>query len=112
MRREGLIAAHPSAFRNRFDRLVRLAGFIRNDGKRNSNRTLATEWKKNAMRHSFGSYHFALHGDSILTSNELGHQQGDTVLFSHYRALTTKDQGKAYFRIVPDESSARVVEFA
>jgi len=64
------------------------------------------------MRHSFGSYHFALHADSIKTSNELGHQQGDNVLFEHYRALTNKKQADAYFGLVPDPALGEVVQFA
>jgi len=59
------------------------------------------KWDANAMRHSFGSYHYAKYGNSIETARILGHKTDDTVLFSHYRALTTKDQGNAYFNIYP-----------
>jgi len=58
-------------------------------------------WDANAMRHSFGSYHYAKYGNSIETARILGHKSDDTVLFSHYRALTTKEQGVAYFSIYP-----------
>jgi len=60
-------------------------------------------WESNAMRHSFGSYHYALHGNSVETARILGHQTDDTVLFSHYRALTTKDQGSAFFATFPKQ---------
>ena len=56
-------------------------------------------WNANAMRHSFGSYHYALHEDSMWTSKELGHKANDDVLFEFYRALTTKAQGEKYFSI-------------
>jgi len=95
----------------RFNKLLRHAGFtekIEEDGKTIEK----VAWKKNAMRHSFGTYHFALHGDSIKTSNELGHRQGDGVLFSHYRALATKKQAEKYFGIVPPANANKVVEFA
>lgn len=59
------------------------------------------EWDANAMRHSFGSYHYAQGGNSIETARILGHKSDDTVLFSHYRALTTKEQGNTYFAIFP-----------
>jgi len=62
------------------------------------------------MRHSFGSYHFAKHGNSIETARILGHKGDDTVLFAHYRALTTKVQGDEYFAILP-KSSGKVIEF-
>jgi len=107
----GLIAEHESAFRNRFDNLLREAGFVDLEKQKLSNRQTPVLWKRNAMRHSFGSYHFALHGDSILTSNELGHSQGDAVLFNHYRALATKAKGKKYFGIMPAKSSRKVVGF-
>lgn len=95
----------------RFNKLLRNAGFtekIEEDGKTIEK----VVWKKNAMRHSFGTYHFALHGDSIKTSNELGHRQGDGVLFSHYRALATKKQAEKYFGIVPPANANKVVKFA
>jgi integrase len=68
-------------------------------------------WLKNGMRHSFGTYHYALHGDSAITSKELGHKQGDDELFDHYRALATKEQGEAYFAIKPGKAIEKVVKF-
>ena len=62
------------------------------------------------MRHSFGSYHYALHGNSVETARILGHKTDDTVLFSHYRALTSKDHGSAYFAIFPKQDG-KVVQF-
>jgi hypothetical protein len=58
------------------------------------------KWPKNAMRHSFASYHFELHGDSKKTAKELGHR-GEDLLFSHYRSLTKKGSGIKYFAISP-----------
>jgi len=66
-------------------------------------------WESNAMRHSFGSYHYAQHGNSVETARILGHKTDDTVLFSHYRALTTKEQGDAYFAIYPKQAGKVIV---
>ena len=56
-------------------------------------------WAKNVMRHSFASYHYALGGDSKSTSRQLGHRQGDHVLFTHYRNLVRQSDAVAYFGI-------------
>lgn len=98
-------------FDRRFNKLLRFAKFTEmvKDGEDEKEIVV---WKKNAMRHSFGSYHFALHGDSIKTSNELGHKQGDGVLFAHYRALSTNKQAGEYFAIAPEASLGKVVGFA
>ncbi|SVC47133.1 uncharacterized protein METZ01_LOCUS299987, partial [marine metagenome] len=63
-----------------------------------------TDWKdekSNALRHSFGSYHFALYQNAPLTSSLLGHRGDDDVLFDHYRALCDKKDAEAYFAITP-----------
>ena len=69
-------------------------------------------WESNAMRHSFGSYHYALHGNPLETSRLLGHKASDQVLFDHYRALATKTQAEAYFAICPPAKAQKVVAFA
>ncbi len=63
------------------------------------------------MRHSFGSYHYALHGDPLLTARLLGHKATDDVLFSHYRALTSKEEATAFFAIAPASDAKNVIEF-
>ena len=78
---------HYNHYQKRFRKLRMKAGF--------------ETWPANAMRHSFGSYHYALHEDAMWTSRELGHKGNDTVLFDYYRALTTKKQGERYFSIAP-----------
>jgi integrase len=68
----------------------------------------------NTTRHSFGTYHFALHGDSGKTSGQLGHRTGDYVLFDHYRALANNSDAERYFSLVPNlpkaESSATILQ--
>jgi integrase len=78
---------HFNDYQKRFRKLLKLAKF--------------TAWENNAMRHSFGSYHYALHGNPLETSRQLGHKASDQVLFDHYRALATKAQAEKYFAIRP-----------
>ena len=81
---------HENDFQKRFKRLCNAAKI---------------DWENNAMRHSFGSYQYAKDGNSVETARVLGHKADDTVLFSHYRALASKEQGEAYFSILPAAES-------
>lgn len=89
-------SAHANDYQKRFKKLAQLAGL---------------DWDANAMRHSFGAYHYARYGNSIETARILGHKADDTVLFTHYRTLATKEQGDAYFDIVPRHAGT-VVPFS
>lgn len=86
----------PKTYAKRFGRIHQLAGL---------------EWETNDTRDSFASYHYALHGDSILTSKEMGHKQGDEVLFAHYRQLARKEDAEIYFALRPPVSSNNVTAF-
>ncbi len=88
---------HATDYDKRFRKLQQLAGFGATDEKGNWRST----WNPNNMRHSFGTYDYALHGDPIRTAQLLGHKATDDVLFEHYRALATKKDGAAYFKIRP-----------
>lgn len=57
-------------------------------------------WPHNAARHSYATYHLALHQDPGRTSLMLGHQS-QALLFEHYRGLATKEEAEAFFGIVP-----------
>jgi integrase len=98
--RKGPVARndHFNDYQKRFKKLLIAANF--------------TRWESNAMRHSFGSYHYALHGNPLETSRQLGHKASDQVLFDHYRALATKKQAEEYFAITPSAGSGKIVEFA
>ncbi len=108
--RKGIVAKgnHHDAYRRRFTKLLELTGF----GSKDSNGKWTSNWKTNAMRHSFGTYHFALHGNANETSRLLGHKSNDQILFEHYRALATKGQGQAFFSIEPPITESKLVEFA
>jgi hypothetical protein len=64
------------------------------------------------MRHSFGSYHYSLHGNPLETSRLLGHKASDQVLFDHYRALASKEQAKQFFALMPPASAQKVVQLS
>jgi integrase len=59
-------------------------------------------WSANGCRHSFATYHRALHRDAGSTALELGHASTD-LLFASYRVLATADEAHAYFSITPAE---------
>ncbi|MBT5169545.1 MAG: hypothetical protein HN763_05200 [Opitutales bacterium] len=40
-----------------------------------------SDWETNAIRHSFGRYHYALHGNSLETSRQLEYKANDYVPF-------------------------------
>lgn len=88
---------HFNDHQKRFQKLLRFAKFDR--------------WEGNAMRHSFGSYHYALHSNPLETSRLLGHKASDQVLFDHYRALATKANAEAYFGVRPPVDAAKIVRF-
>jgi site-specific recombinase XerD len=69
-----------------------------------------TVWPKNALRHSFASYHLALGHDWARTAFELGHGSGTDILARHYRQLVTEAQAKEYFELRPEECAQSVPE--
>lgn len=61
---------------------------------------LGIEWPANAMRHSYASYHYALHEDASKTAATLGHADTN-MLFRNYRGLATKAQAEKYWGLRP-----------
>lgn len=57
------------------------------------------EWKANAPRHCFVSYHLAQFGSAAKTALEAGHTEQMT--FSNYRALVTPKAAAEFWAIVP-----------
>jgi integrase len=60
---------------------------------------LASQWPQDAMRHSFASYHLALHHSEGRTALEMG--TSPQMLFQHYRELVTAQAAEAFFGIMP-----------
>lgn len=63
-------------------------------------REFLNPWPKNGLRHSFVSYHYALHGASA-TAREAGHSEA--ILHAHYRALVTKESANEFWALTPSE---------
>jgi integrase len=57
-------------------------------------------WPRNALRHSFASFHLAHHRDAGRTALQLGHTESRT-LFAHYRELVRRGDAEAFWQIVP-----------
>ena len=45
-------------------------------------------------------------------TEKLDHKADDTVLFDHYRALTTKNEAEKFFGITPKAEATKIVSFA
>jgi integrase len=71
--------------RKRLARVVQIAGL---------------NWKPDIMRHSFASYHLAMHTSADKTALELGHRDSK-MLFAHYRELVTQEAAQSYWSIRP-----------
>jgi len=62
-------------------------------------RSSGVGWPQNVTRHSWCSYHLALHESPGKTALEAGHSEA--MLFGHYRELVTRESARAYFAIRP-----------
>jgi integrase len=70
----------------RIDRFAERAGIV--------------DWPKNALRHSYASYHLAHHKDAAKTALEMGHNS-QTLLFRNYRELVKPSQAVEFWKIAP-----------
>lgn len=73
------------------------------------------EWTENLARHSFATYHAALHGDWARTAAQLGHPHGLALLLRHYRAAERKAEAEKFFGLRPENVPAlasRVIAMA
>jgi len=57
----------------------------------------------NALRHSFCTYHVALHGDAGKTATLLTHRGNVSILYEHYKGNATREDGKAWFSLTPND---------
>jgi integrase len=74
-------------FSSRFDRLRKAAGI--------------QDWPRNALRHSFASYHLARHKDAVRTAHLMGHSGGTDMLHSHYKSLVSTADAERFWALVP-----------
>jgi integrase len=67
---------------------------------RKRQKVVGLETKQNALRHSFCSYHLALHRNAALTAELAGNSP--QMLNRHYKALVSKIAAERWFSISPD----------
>jgi integrase len=73
-----------------------------NELGRHIGRKTGTDWQKNGWRHSFGTYHFKLHGDPHATITAMGTSLEK--LNRHYMSkaqIVSKELAKEWFSIMP-----------
>lgn len=68
------------------------------------------DWPKNALRHSFASYHFAAFKNAPLTSSMLGHS-GTRTFEKRYKKRVTPSEGARFWTLVP-VAATKVVSMA
>ena len=62
-------------------------------------KSIVDNWPHNALRHSFGSYHYAQYRDENRTAAEMGNSPA--VVFRHYRALVKREAADAFWMLRP-----------
>lgn len=67
----------------------------------------AFTWKRNGLRHSFCSYRLAFTHDAAKTALEAGNSTA--MIFRHYNAAVTEDEGKAWFGVMPNTKDNVIV---
>jgi integrase len=63
-------------------------------------------WPMDVLRHSFASYHVAMHKDLNATALELGHTS-TKMLFQHYREAVKPEAAKAWWALMPPTKKGR-----
>ena len=56
-------------------------------------------WKKNGLRHSFATYHLALHSDPVKTAFQCGNSP--VVIHNHYKGLAGKNEVAKFWELRP-----------
>ena len=82
-----------TAFQERFSELCKTAEVAR---------------KTNGLRHSFCSFHFALHANENLTAQQAGNSPA--MIHAHYKGLATKAEAKKWFNVLPPKSAKNVIQ--
>ena len=58
--------------------------------------------RRNGLRHAFCTYHYALHANENLTSQQAGNSPA--MIHQHYKGLATKAEGEKWFAVMPPKS--------
>jgi hypothetical protein len=65
-------------------------------------------WRHNGLRHSFCTYRVAATQNVAQTALEAGNSAH--TIFSHYRALATETEGRAWFALAPSRPAKVALE--
>ena len=65
------------------------------------------KWKKNALRHSYASYRFALTTDAGRVAGEMGNSH--QIVHSNYRELVTPADAERWFAAMPTPDAANIL---
>jgi integrase len=63
--------------------------------------------KTNGLRHSFCSFHFALHANENQTAQQAGNSPA--MIHAHYKGLATKAEAEKWFNVTPPKSAKNVI---
>tara|TARA_B100001093_G_C26761521_1_gene985942 strand:- start:134 stop:1405 length:1272 start_codon:yes stop_codon:yes gene_type:complete len=85
--RTGLLVKSHAVYRRKIERARRVAGIC--------------VWPKNALRHSFASYHYAMYKDKLLVKQLMGHQTKSDTLEQHYRRRLPLKDAESFWSITP-----------
>jgi integrase len=66
-------------------------------------------WPNDVLRHSFASYHLALHRDINETALQLGHTS-TAMLFRHYRESVKPEAARAWWALMPGKSRLHTIK--
>ena len=58
--------------------------------------------KRNGLRHSYCSFHYALHANESLTAQQAGNSPA--MIHQHYKGLATRAEAEAWFAIAPAQA--------
>jgi len=60
------------------------------------------EWKANGLRHSFGSYHYEMHGNENETAKQMGNSPA--MVHKHYKSLVDKAEAEKFWALRPKQT--------
>jgi hypothetical protein len=64
--------------------------------------------KANGLRHSFCTYHFALHANENQTAQQAGNSPA--MIHAHYKGLATKADADKWFNVIPLDAAKNVIQ--
>jgi integrase len=71
-----------------------------------------SHWPQDGLRHSFGSYHMALHQNAPLTAAQMGHMTTKMVHAHYDNHMVMQDEAEAYFAIRSLNAPEKIVAMA